>query len=171
MTSHRSIAFALALILALCYFVCSMAMASTLLSGYGGPGSGEQVILGSQLLNTPSGSAGARATTASALESAGPALGSTIQSAGSPAPEANQAEGGTRAPRPSAARSDQPSRAARSGPSSPASQSVGQATVSTQVSYDLRSGLSDGELALIALVVAVLLALALGTRRLSKFQR
>lgn len=163
--SHRNIAFSLALIGALCGLICSTAAASTLLSGYGGPGAGEQVILGSQLLNTPSPPAGAQGAASSPLESPGRAPG-PVPSGASLLAETSQAEGATQTPRPAAKRAERPLRGARSGFSNP----PGEPATSTQVSYDLRSGLSDGELALTVLVVACLLALALGTRGLSKLQ-
>jgi hypothetical protein len=49
------------------------AVASPLLSGYGGPGQGPQAILGSTLLNGPSGGGGSSGSGAASLSSAPPA--------------------------------------------------------------------------------------------------
>lgn len=58
MNSHRKITSLMGLVLALSALVPASASASSLLSGYGGPGQGTQAILGSMLLNGPSGGAG-----------------------------------------------------------------------------------------------------------------
>jgi hypothetical protein len=54
MTRHRTIVLTLALVAAVAVLPTS-ALASSLLSGYGAPGSGDQAILGSALLNGPRG--------------------------------------------------------------------------------------------------------------------
>ena len=61
------------------------AIAGSLLSGYGGPGQGSQAILGSQLLNTPSGRGGSNGAGSSA----------STQGAGSTAGTGNEARTGT----------------------------------------------------------------------------
>jgi hypothetical protein len=58
MTSHRTISLILGLLALLMTVAPSSAFASTLLSGYGGPGQGSQAILGSALLNGPRGGGG-----------------------------------------------------------------------------------------------------------------
>ncbi|HEV2922622.1 MAG TPA: hypothetical protein VGW98_01195 [Solirubrobacteraceae bacterium] len=59
MKSHRKITPLIGLVVTLSALVPASAGASSLLSGYGGPGQGTQAILGSALLNGPSGGAGA----------------------------------------------------------------------------------------------------------------
>jgi hypothetical protein len=58
MTRHRKITPAVGLCLALAVVIPGAAQASPILSGYGGPGQGNQAILGSALLNSPSGGGG-----------------------------------------------------------------------------------------------------------------
>jgi hypothetical protein len=58
MKSHRKITSIIALAVTLSVFAPASAPASSLLSGYGGPGQGAQAILGSALLNGPSGRGG-----------------------------------------------------------------------------------------------------------------
>jgi hypothetical protein len=58
MKSHRKITPLIGLVVALSALVPASATASSLLSGYGGPGQGTQAILGSMLLNGPSGGGG-----------------------------------------------------------------------------------------------------------------
>jgi hypothetical protein len=58
MKSHRKITPIIALAVTLSAFAPASAPASSLLSGYGGPGQGAQAILGSALLNGPSGRGG-----------------------------------------------------------------------------------------------------------------
>ena len=57
MKSHRKITSIIGLVVTLSALVPASAAASSLLSGYGGPGQGTQAILGSTLLNGPSGAA------------------------------------------------------------------------------------------------------------------
>jgi hypothetical protein len=60
MESHRRIMIvsALAVAIALPVLVPAAALADSLLSGYGGPGAGNQVLIGSALLNGPGGGGG-----------------------------------------------------------------------------------------------------------------
>jgi hypothetical protein len=58
MKTHRKLIPIVAIALALPAVVPASAPASSILSGYGGPGQGTQAILGSTLLNGPSGGAG-----------------------------------------------------------------------------------------------------------------
>jgi hypothetical protein len=61
MTRHRMIVSILVLVPVLLTATRSSALASPLLSGYGGPGQGSQAILGSALLNGPRGGGGSGA--------------------------------------------------------------------------------------------------------------
>jgi hypothetical protein len=58
MTSHRTISLTLSLLAVLMTVASSSAFANSLLGGYGGPGEGNQAILGSALLNVPRGGGG-----------------------------------------------------------------------------------------------------------------
>jgi hypothetical protein len=72
------------------------AVASPLLSGYGGPGQGPQAILGSTLLNGPSGGGGSSGSGAASLSSAPPASQAPV---GAGTPRSVQARGsGARQP-------------------------------------------------------------------------
>jgi hypothetical protein len=66
MTRHRTITPVVGLLLALCAATPVSAQADSLLSGYGGPGQGNQAILGSALLNGPAGGGGGSASGGSA---------------------------------------------------------------------------------------------------------
>jgi hypothetical protein len=170
MTRHHSIALTFALMSVLCGLICSTATASPLLSGYGGPGAGEQVIIGSQLLNTPRGGGGTPGGPAPKLRSTSQQPGSIATSSGVIPAQTNQTTGAT--PKFSTTTASADRRSSRAAvPSTPASQPASELTQSTQASYNPRSGLTNGELALIALVVVGLLALAISTRSLSRLQR
>jgi hypothetical protein len=58
MSAHRTVIFIGALFAALIAALPGSALASSLLSGYGGPGQGNQAILGSALVNGPRGGGG-----------------------------------------------------------------------------------------------------------------
>jgi hypothetical protein len=80
MNPHRPIALATTTLLA-CALIASSASASPLLSGYGGPGAGSQVLLGSQLIggggsSGGGGSEGGAGSTSLAAPQSGAATGS-----------------------------------------------------------------------------------------------
>jgi hypothetical protein len=89
MTRHRTIVCTLVLLVALSAGMPASALANSLLSGYGGPGGGDQAILGSALLNGPRGGGGARrgggqgagGSSLSAQSSAGGQVGSSASTA------------------------------------------------------------------------------------------
>jgi len=58
MTSHRNIFLTLGLLVVFAIFSSSSALANSLLSGYGGPGEGNQAILGSALVGGAGGAGG-----------------------------------------------------------------------------------------------------------------
>jgi hypothetical protein len=62
MTSHRTSSLILTLLAVLMACAPSCALAGSLLSGYGGPGEGNQAILGSALLGGPGGGSGSSST-------------------------------------------------------------------------------------------------------------
>jgi hypothetical protein len=78
MTSNRTIIPTVALLLALLAATPSVASANSLLSGYGGPGQGNQAILGASLLNGPSGGGGGGSSPSPPAVQSG--SGSTISS-------------------------------------------------------------------------------------------
>jgi hypothetical protein len=64
MNRHRKIIFSAGLLATIVFATSVTAHASPLLSGYGGPGQGSQMILGSSVLNGPGGGGGGRAAAA-----------------------------------------------------------------------------------------------------------
>jgi hypothetical protein len=64
MNRHRKIIFSAGLLAAIVFATPVSAHASPLLSGYGGPGQGSQMILGSSVLNGPGGGGGGQAAAA-----------------------------------------------------------------------------------------------------------
>jgi hypothetical protein len=95
MTPHRTIIPIAALLVALSAAAPSAATANPLLSGYGGPGQGNQAILGATLLNGPSSGGGSTGSPPAVQAGAGSAtpsggLGSTARVPG------KRATGGTR---------------------------------------------------------------------------
>ena len=165
MTSHRTTLLTLASLVVLAASMPSFASASPLLGGYGGPGEGDQTILGSALLNGPrsgggsgggSGSAesssisstsrglpvgGARTATSRAHAAGGPghgkqATGVTGQAVGKPSGPDSISERGVAAP----------SAVADSG----------------------MLGLSDADLLYVLLVLGALALTAVLTRRLTR---
>jgi hypothetical protein len=71
MNRHRNIIFSAGLLAAIAVATPVAAHASPLLSGYGGPGQGSQMILGSSLLNGPGGGGAAAAGEASTAATRG----------------------------------------------------------------------------------------------------
>jgi hypothetical protein len=85
MKAHRTIIFIGGLLLALAVALPSGALASSLLSGYGGPGQGNQAILGAALVNGPKGGGGSGGSSNSTSDS------STSSSADASAPASSSA--------------------------------------------------------------------------------
>jgi hypothetical protein len=98
MTSHRTISLTTALLAALVAVAPSCASANSLLSGYGGPGAGNQAILGSALIGG-GGSAGGGGSSGSSGSSSGAADAGSGEGATAGArgggPEAGARGGGT----------------------------------------------------------------------------
>jgi hypothetical protein len=85
MRSRRIITPAIACIAAICAASPAAAPASSLLSGYGGPGQGSQVILGSSLVNgPPNGGAGGSTSAGESSSPAGGSLGTRTGSGEAP---------------------------------------------------------------------------------------
>jgi hypothetical protein len=107
MTSHRAITILTPLALLLAALVPATAGANSLLSGYGGPGQGNQVILGSTLVNGSSGGGGGNSTSGSSSE------GSPATGAGALAAAAGQQSGSSGSSPPSSSSSSRSSKPAR----------------------------------------------------------
>jgi hypothetical protein len=71
MTSHRNISLTLTLLAVFVTFAPSSALANSLLSGYGGPGEGNQAILGSALVGGAGGAGGGGSSSGSSGSSGG----------------------------------------------------------------------------------------------------
>jgi cobalamin biosynthesis Mg chelatase CobN len=166
MKGHHNTVLTSAAIVALCCLLAPSAdAASPILSGYGEPGAGQQVILGSHLLNTHRGggsagssggaiSAPAQASSTGASEGSYTPTSSTDQTSG-------HDQGITAAER---------SRGAGRG-SSVTEKSTPEQTVSlSPASSDTNVSVSGGVLLVVLLVAGALLVVGLVTRRLSKLQ-
>jgi len=139
------------------------AVASPLLSGYGGPGQGPQAILGSALLNGPSGGGGSSGSGAASLSSAPPAPQAPV---GAGPPGSFQARGsGARQPDGSA------SAAGGQGPAGHVGR-IGSSGDALYPAFEPSAstgtlGLSEPNLLLIALALACVAVLAALTVRLA----
>ncbi len=157
MRRHVSIAAATALLIPLVGLLAASASADPLLSGYGGPGQGNQLILGATLLggegSGPSGGSGE---------------GTTAAGAGSEASAGTAAGGGTSSTRTGGAGTRKGAAAVRvhvrKGAIPAAGAVAGAASVSAVSTPTL--GLSTGDWLLALAVLAVLFLTALLTRRL-----
>ncbi|MFI4991351.1 MAG: hypothetical protein ACHQHO_10630 [Solirubrobacterales bacterium] len=176
MTRHRTIILIVGWLVAFGTASSDAALASSLLSGYGGPGQGNQAILGSALLNRPGGGSGSSGSgsgdssslasspggsTTSSEAAASSGTGSTTRSAAgheASGAQASGAHGGSQAHR-SATRPASPPGIAdvyaaaernRSAPSTPA------------------LGLSGVDLLLIVLVLGMLALIGVLSRRLTR---
>lgn len=182
MTSHRTTSLTLALLVVLVIHAPSSALANSLLSGYGGPGEGNQAILGSTLVGGAGGAGGGGSSSGSSGSSGG-STGSAGSSSSattdggaaagvSGAAAAGSSEGGST-----------PSGASRSaaGQASHARAGGGKASGGAARAYPLlsrdaasqstsggseRLGLSAADLGYVLLVLGALGATGLVTRRL-----
>jgi hypothetical protein len=153
MKRHRTIAPIFALLATLAAAAPAAAPASPLLSGYGGPGLGNQAILGSALLNG----------NASAGGGSGPASGQGIGAANIPTTAghgATQGRAGLRVPRGAAAEGTGGKVSGVASNAYPASEVGGAASASTTF------GLSGQDILFILLALLVLALTGVLTRRL-----
>jgi hypothetical protein len=152
MASYRKISSILTLLAVLMAAATSAAAASPLLGGYGGPGEGSQVILGSALVGgaggggggpSSSGSSGSNGSPGSSGSSSGPSGAGAAAAAGPSGRGASSGEGGGRA--------------------------MGRETASQTTSGGSQAlGLSLADLGYALLVLGVLVATGLVTRRLAQ---
>jgi hypothetical protein len=159
----RRLGTATMLILALtCAGLVPAAFASSpLLSGYGGPGTGNQAILGSALLNAPPGNGGGPSSGSTGTQTGS---GASATGSGSPAGAKAPGSGSSRGGSSTARRSTDH---ASAGGSSAYSPSSGSALARTEVAGSPALGLSGGDLLYIILVLGALAVTAVLTRRLA----
>jgi hypothetical protein len=168
MTRHRTITPLVGLCLAVSLATSGAALANPILSGYGGPGQGNQAILGSALLNGPAGGGGGPGGGGSAgsLSSGENGLASTATGAGS----ARAGHGGA---------SKQSSAHGRSGTRASSTQGTAQARLDPSRAYLAAErghtvgqsgafGLGGQDLLYIILALGALTLAAVFTRRLNQ---
>jgi hypothetical protein len=163
MKSHRTISRMVALLLALGGAVPVSASATSLLSGYGGPGQGNQALLGSALLpGGPSGSGGGPAGSGAATASAG---AGNVPATGAKASGTSR----SRAHRHAATKGKQAGGAESASESARrAYQAYVRAASSRPAAADSVLGLSGSDFLYVLLALAALLFTALITRGLGR---
>jgi hypothetical protein len=153
----------------------SMALANSLLSGYGGPGEGNQAILGSALVNTPKGGGGGGAGGSSGgqVSSSAPAESASPQSAGGASSQAGGASGAGKST--SAGRAKQRAAARKRGDRGATGSNAGsRAVIYPAASSELATGgsrtlgLSGADFAYIILALGVLALTGFLTMRLAR---
>jgi hypothetical protein len=159
MNRHRKIIFSAGLLVAIVVATPVTAHASPLLSGYGGPGQGSQMILGSSLLNGPGGgggraaaAGGGEASTAATQGAPGLAASSTSSSSVSVVHAAHGAALGRRSS----------SGGARAGSSADA---LGSSPALARQAAPPALGVSQNDLLYILLALGVLVLAGVLTRR------
>jgi hypothetical protein len=162
MTSHRTTLLTLASLVVITAFMPSLASASPLLGGYGGPGEGDQTILGSALLNGPrngggsGGGSGSAGSSSTSLTSRGLPVGGArtrAHAAGGPG-HGKQTTGATGQ--------------ALGKPSDPDSISERGGAAPSAVADSGMLGLSGADLLYVLLVLGALALTAVLTRRLTR---
>jgi hypothetical protein len=184
MTSHRTISLTTALLAALVAVAPSCASANSMLSGYGGPGAGNQAILGSALIggggsaggggssgSSGSGSTGSTGSSAGSAAGAGAAGGGEAGSTGSSGQgsEAGAGEGGAGGKGSSGAAGPRSGHGKASGGAAHAYPVRPLDDVSKQTSAGSGAlGFSAADFGYLFLVLAVLGATGIVTRRLAR---
>jgi hypothetical protein len=163
----RTVTVLAALTLSLCSVGAATASAGTLLSGYGGPGQGNQAILGSGLLNTPGGGHGGGSGSGGGTASGASGTSATSGSASGGSTGAAHGGKGTRSA--GGAPSHESAKGSATGGSAAAG--AGSAVVTQTASVSVPTlGLSGADLLYILLAVAVLVMTAVFTRQLARRQ-
>ncbi len=168
MNSHRRL-IAAAFVVALSGLSApALADAGSLLSGYGGPGQGSQVILGSTLLNGGGGSShGGSGGSSGEAASTGSGAGGSLE-ASAPSPAARHRQGVARAHRPAAGSTvGAPARAQEK----PAIAVLARSAVQESHVGDPVLGISAADLVYILLALAVLVVTAVLTRAIARPSR
>jgi hypothetical protein len=175
MTRHRTI-----ILIAGCLVVFGVApsgaLASSLLSGYGGPGQGNQAILGSALLNRPGGGSGSSgsgsAAPSSLASSAGSSTTSSQAAASSGTGSSTQSGTGHKSSGTRASGAHSGSQAHRSAARSPSAPSIADVYAAAERGRQVPStpafGLSGADLLLIVLVLGMLALIGVLSRRLTR---
>jgi hypothetical protein len=168
MASYRKISSILTLLAVLMAAATSAAAASPLLSGYGGPGEGNQAILGSALVGGAGG--GGRGPSSSGSSGSNGSPGSSGSSSGRSGRGASSGEGGGRAVgRGTASRAGRGNEKNTSGGAPITYPSLPRDDASQTTSGGSQAlGLSVADLGYALLVLGVLVATGLVTRRLAQ---
>jgi hypothetical protein len=177
MTRHRTIILIVGCLVAFGAASSDAALASSLLSGYGGPGQGNQAILGSALLNRPgggSGSSGGGSGETSSLASSAAVATTSPEAAASSAGGTTQS-GSARTHKPSGSRASDThrgSQAHRSATSAASPRSIAAVYAAAERNRPVPStpalGLSGADLLLILLVLGMLALIGVLSRRLAR---
>ena len=172
MKSHRTITY-IGAILAVATALPGSAVASPLLSGYGGPGQGNQALLGSALVNGPRGGGGSSASSGSSASTSGGIAESERSSEGQVSGSGSDArKGGGGKSGSSPARHSLHSGAATPAHGKPSRPAAAPSfyPAAERLPADSRGGslgLSGTDVLLIVLAAALLVSLGLLTRRAS----
>jgi hypothetical protein len=173
MTSYRAITVGTLLALTVSVAGPATAAANSLLSGYGGPGQGNQELLGSTLLNGPSGGGGGGSSSTAAPEPA-PVEGSTSAgSSGAPGVSTSKAHAGKGGHGASAGgssrhgRAGSSSRSAAGASAAPAQRAAPDISTAADVGSQTL-GLSGADLLYVLLALATLAATGALTARLTR---
>jgi hypothetical protein len=176
MKRHRTIILIVGLLAVLGTAPTDAALASSLLSGYGGPGQGNQAILGSALLNRPgggSGSSGSGSGDSSSLASSAPSSTTASEAAASTGTGSSAQSGtGQEAPGTGASEARSGSQARRSAAPSASPPSIADVYAAAERGRQAPStpafGLSGADLLLIVLVLGMLALIGVLSRRLTR---
>jgi hypothetical protein len=164
MTSRRMITSILTVLVGTFAALPAVATAGSLLSGYGGPGQGNQAILGSALLNGPSSGGGGGGSGGAGGSTGAGALSGTSSPVASSRPQGTGGRHHSTSSRPSAATGSLGVRTPGGSGAYPLSTGLARA-----VSGDSRTlGLSGADLLYILLALAALALTGLATRQLMR---
>lgn len=170
MTRHRTIILIVGCLVAFGTAPSDAALASSLLSGYGGPGQGNQAILGSALLNRPgggSGSSGSGSGDSSSLASSADTSTTSSEAAASSGTGSSSQTGAAR--KTGAHRGSQADRSTVRSASPPSIADVyAVAERGRPVPSTPAFGLSGANLLLIVLVLGMLVLIGVLSRRLTR---
>lgn len=171
MKAHRTIIFIGVVVVALAASLPAGALANSLLSGYGGPGQGNQAILGAALLNSPKGGGGSGGSSNSSNSSnsstsgSGTATAPASSSAGS-TKGGQESSGSGRSARRSGAKSS-----SQEGARNASSGARGFYPASERIPAGQQAGtlgLSGTDLVYIVLALGLLVFIGVLTRRLAQ---
>jgi hypothetical protein len=178
MKRHRTIILIVGLLAVLGTAPTDAALASSLLSGYGGPGQGNQAILGSALLNRPGGGSGSSGNgsgdSSSLASSAGSSTTSSEAAAANGTGSSSQSGTGHEASGTGASGAHRGSQAHRSAARSASAPSIADVYAAAERGRQVPStpafGLSGADLLLIVLVLGMLALIGVLSRRLTRLR-